>query len=267
MAGANSSVFQESKLSSPIVGGRNGKGSKGKKTGDKPKKKVGAKKGGASCALSPSALSGGRNGKSMRKRGGAVEEDVTKSACEEKQGYWEVNEDQDAESANALGKCTIPNAAEQQQEPTAVSAEGAPAAAATQEQATAAAAAPGNVCDGGARRKKGGAKPAKGKGKGKKGGALMDDIKNLAVPFAILLAKQGLEGMFSSKKSATAKASASTGATGAIKNRKKTMTGGSCGCAANKQDGGKAKKGGASKSSKKSNMSLTESIDNFLRKY
>jgi hypothetical protein len=34
----------------------------------------------------------------------------------------------------------------------------------------------------------------------KKGGGLMDDVKNLAVPFAILLAKQGLQTMFDKKK-------------------------------------------------------------------
>lgn len=34
-----------------------------------------------------------------------------------------------------------------------------------------------------------------------KGGALMDNVKNLAVPFAILLAKKGLETMYSNKSS------------------------------------------------------------------
>lgn len=35
--------------------------------------------------------------------------------------------------------------------------------------------------------------------KKKKGGAVIDDLKNLAVPFAILLAKQGLQGLFDNK--------------------------------------------------------------------
>lgn len=41
--------------------------------------------------------------------------------------------------------------------------------------------------------------------KGKKGGALLDDVKNLAVPFAILLAKQGLQNLFDEKKTKTDK--------------------------------------------------------------
>jgi hypothetical protein len=55
----------------------------------------------------------------------------------------------------------------------------------------------------------------------KKGGAVMDDVKNLVVPFAILLAKQGLQSLYenksgdvgitaSPKKSASATKSAST---------------------------------------------------------
>ena len=39
----------------------------------------------------------------------------------------------------------------------------------------------------------------------KRGGALLEDITNLAVPFAILLAKEGLQGM--SKKTTEKKAS------------------------------------------------------------
>jgi hypothetical protein len=40
----------------------------------------------------------------------------------------------------------------------------------------------------------------------KRGGALLEDITNLAVPFAILLAKEGLQGM-SKKKTTEKKAS------------------------------------------------------------
>jgi hypothetical protein len=117
----------------------------------------------------------------------------------------------------------------------------------------------------------GGAKP-KGKkqktpkGKGKKGGALVDDIKNLAVPFAILLAKQGLEGMFSDKKAEKK--------SGNMTKRKTTMAGGACGCSSQQQSadlkgGAKKPKGGAKKPTRsgRSTMSLAQSIDNFLRKY
>ena len=53
---------------------------------------------------------------------------------------------------------------------------------------------------GGARRSKKPAKSVKSSSKKtKKGGALVDDIKNLAVPFAILLAKQGVQTLFEKK--------------------------------------------------------------------
>jgi hypothetical protein len=72
--------------------------------------------------------------------------------------------------------------------------------------------------------------------KGKKGGALMDDVKNLAVPFAILLAKQGLQTMFDKKKktSTGSELSARSAASATSSRRKSTLTGGSCGsqCAA-----------------------------------
>jgi hypothetical protein len=84
----------------------------------------------------------------------------------------------------------------------------------------------------------GGKRKGKGKGakKGKKGGALMDDVKNLAVPFAILLAKQGLQTMFDKKKtkSGSSELSAKSAASPTSARRKSTLTGGSCGsqCAA-----------------------------------
>lgn len=64
----------------------------------------------------------------------------------------------------------------------------------------------------------------------KKGGALMDDVKNLAVPFAILLAKEGLSKMFS-KKPATAAAKPKSRSTIKVSGpaRRRTVTGGSCG--------------------------------------
>ena len=66
----------------------------------------------------------------------------------------------------------------------------------------------------------------------KKGGALMDDVKNLAVPFAILLAKQGLQTMFDKKASKVEKKADS--AELSVSARRKTAAGGSCGtqCAA-----------------------------------
>ncbi len=95
------------------------------------------------------------------------------------------------------------------------------------------------------------------KGKSSKkasGGALIDDVKNLAVPFAILLAKQGLQTMFDKKKSApqaqsqlTARAASQPSSS----RRRSTAVGGSCGsaCAAAVRPaaGGKSKKscGGA----------------------
>jgi hypothetical protein len=61
----------------------------------------------------------------------------------------------------------------------------------------------------------------------KKGGALMDDVKNLAVPFAILLAKQGLQTMFDKKASKVEKKADS--AELSVSARRKTAAGGSCG--------------------------------------
>lgn len=67
----------------------------------------------------------------------------------------------------------------------------------------------------------------------KKGGALMDDVKNLAVPFAILLAKQGLQTMFDRKKTAKKGGEVELSASSASKvnslRRRSTIAGGSCG--------------------------------------
>lgn len=105
--------------------------------------------------------------------------------------------------------------------------------------------------DGGKKKGKG-----KGKGKGKKGGALMDDLQNLAVPFAILLAKQGLESMFSKDKKTqkTAKKSSSK------------QSGGDCGCGGTVATVG-APLAGGKPTMKQKFMSLTDTIDNFLQKY
>jgi hypothetical protein len=91
------------------------------------------------------------------------------------------------------------------------------------------------------------------KGKGKaKGGALVEDIKSLAVPFAILLAKEGLEKMFKKNKP-VAKKSKSTAT------RKRAAVGGNCtSCAPPVKGGG----GGKSKFAK-----LSDEIDRFLKKH
>lgn len=89
----------------------------------------------------------------------------------------------------------------------------------------------------------------------KKGGAFVDDVKNLAVPFAILLAKEGLSKVFDkSSKSKKTTLSASS-AKKPSSTRRRTMAGGSCnlGCQA----------GGAAQELVK----LQNQIDNFLNKY
>lgn len=87
--------------------------------------------------------------------------------------------------------------------------------------------------------------------KSKKGGALVDDVKNLAVPFAILLAKQGLEGMFKKKEK---KASA------AVSARRRSAAGGSCSTCATVP----AQAGGGKMNRYKQ---LSDEIDRFLAKY
>lgn len=91
-------------------------------------------------------------------------------------------------------------------------------------------------------------KPAK---KAKKGGALVDDVKNLAVPFAILLAKQGLEGMFKKKEKK---------ATPAVSARRRSAAGGSCSTCATVP----AQTGGSRVNRYKQ---LSAEIDRFLQKY
>lgn len=112
------------------------------------------------------------------------------------------------------------------------------------------------ILSGGKKKRTAGKKPAAKTGKpgkpGKKGGALVDDIKNLAVPFAILLAKQGLDGMFNKKaeKKTTVKATAKRSA--------KSATGGSgCSSCATKTGG----------SAKNRYAQLSAEIDKFLSNY
>lgn len=118
-------------------------------------------------------------------------------------------------------------------------------------------------------------KAAKGdKKKSAKGGALAEDIKSLAVPFAILLAKQGLDKMFSNKKT-TAASKASPMMTATSSRRKSAATGGQkggdCGaCAKGTMAGGNCMKpstavGGSDKRSRYA--MLAKEIDDFLAKY
>lgn len=98
-----------------------------------------------------------------------------------------------------------------------------------------------------------------GRGK-KKGGALVDDLKNLAVPFAILLAKQGVENMYAKKKSASKSTPKS-----ATPKRRATLAGGACatGCG---MTGGR--RGGSNAEQVKQNFSkIAADIDKFLAKY
>lgn len=134
--------------------------------------------------------------------------------------------------------------------------------------------------EGGARRKRTAAKkPASAKPKTsnkKKGGAMMDDIKNLAVPFAILLAKQGLEGMFdkSGSKVGVAASPKKTPAKSPAKKSpatKKAQSGGACATCQNvtgTMSGGSSRSRSKKTSDvKRSYQSLAERIDKFLSKH
>jgi hypothetical protein len=90
--------------------------------------------------------------------------------------------------------------------------------------------------------------------KTKKGGALVDDMKNLAVPFAILLAKYGIESMTDKSKDKPTKKSKGgecKTCTGDFDKKKKTT-----------------KKGGkAGEEMKKRFTQVANEIDAFLAKY
>lgn len=103
------------------------------------------------------------------------------------------------------------------------------------------------------------------KSSSKKGGALMNDVQNLAVPFAILLAKEGLSKMFKNteeKSSKTSKKTETTSAKSASSSksmrRRSTMNGGSCNLGCGAMTGGEAAK---------QLFELQKQIDNFLEKY
>lgn len=101
----------------------------------------------------------------------------------------------------------------------------------------------------------------------KKGGAFVNDVKNLAVPFAILLAKEGLTKYFKDDKSADKKTSSTSKKSESAKSsksstsslsRRRTMAGGSCNLGCGALTGGAAAK---------QLVALQEQIDNFLEKY
>jgi len=97
----------------------------------------------------------------------------------------------------------------------------------------------------------------------KRGGALVDDLKNLAVPFAILLAKQGVENMYAKKNKASAKGSPKSASKPSSSRRRSTLAGGACttGCGMT---------GGSNTNAArvKDNFSkIAADIDAFLAKY
>lgn len=105
------------------------------------------------------------------------------------------------------------------------------------------------------------------------GGALMDDIKNLAVPFAILLAKQGLDQHFEKEKSVSVSSSKATKPKViASAKRRGTMAGGECtaGC---DSAGVNASLTGGSPRRRESNVlqqrfdNIAKEIELFLKKY
>lgn len=109
----------------------------------------------------------------------------------------------------------------------------------------------------------------------KSGGAIMDDIKSLAVPFAILLAKQGLQTMF--EKDKPTKVGVASDSPSSKKKSPKKQTGGTCAtCQQPAMSGGKKAENKKTnklndqqrgESVKKSYASLAKRIDEFLSKY
>lgn len=103
-------------------------------------------------------------------------------------------------------------------------------------------------------------KSSKSKQDEKKGGSFVADVQNLAVPFAILLAKEGLSKVFK-KDEKTAKSSVSSAKTASKPSslrRRSTMSGGSCNLGCGAMSGGRAAR---------ELFQLQKEIDNFLEKY
>lgn len=103
------------------------------------------------------------------------------------------------------------------------------------------------------------------KSKSKSGGALMEDIKNLAVPFAILLAKQGFDSAFEKKAAAAESKSASS-------KRRGTMAGGSACASGCGMTGGQSQKQQQRRQPEgqvlqKRFNHIAKEIEDFLNKY
>lgn len=93
--------------------------------------------------------------------------------------------------------------------------------------------------------------------KEKKGGSFVADVNNLAVPFAILLAKEGLSKVFK-KDTKKASVSPNTARKPSSLRRKSTLAGGSCNLGCGAMTGGRAAR---------ELFTLQKEIDNFLEKY
>lgn len=125
-----------------------------------------------------------------------------------------------------------------------------------------------------------------------KGGALVDDLKNLAVPFAILLAKQGFDSMKGTttkgpketkKAISVSKKTAKASTASSAAKRKRTIAGGACASGCGMAGGNMmtntindamksmgmsgASKGGAQKNIKSQFDSIAKEIEEFLQKY
>jgi hypothetical protein len=94
----------------------------------------------------------------------------------------------------------------------------------------------------------------------KKGGSFIADVNNLAVPFAILLAKEGLSKVFKKDAKDAKKTSVSpkTASKPSSLRRKSTLAGGSCNLGCGAMTGGRAAR---------ELFTLQKEIDNFLEKY
>lgn len=93
----------------------------------------------------------------------------------------------------------------------------------------------------------------------KKGGAIVEDVKTLAVPFAVLLAKEGLSKVFNKKDTKPSPSlSAKTAAKPSSMRRRSTLSGGSCNLGCGAMTGGQAAK---------ALFALQNDIDHFLEKY
>lgn len=108
----------------------------------------------------------------------------------------------------------------------------------------------------------------------KKGGALIDDVKNLAVPFAILLAKQGLQNLFDKKedkkpkkKSTDEKKAKPSAKKPASSKRRTSIAGGSACTAGCGMAGGSASRGKKAASIQTQFDSIAREIEQFLQKY